>query len=88
MATDQDSPRSDESALPYVELNAFLRNKGLAQSGGLVKHAIRSGKVKVNGVSETRNKRKLHAGDVVEHEGKSWTVEATHARMRNKPKRC
>jgi len=49
----------------YIELNAFLKVKGLASSGGAAKQLIRSEMVLVNGVVETRNKKKLVAGDKV-----------------------
>jgi len=48
---------------------------GVKGTGGMVKLVIRSGAVKVNGEAETRNKRKLHAGDVVEYLGKEYKVE-------------
>ena len=57
-----------------IELNAFLRINGVLGTGGKVKLIIRSGSVKVNGEVETRNKRKLHAGDVVEYLGKKYEV--------------
>ena len=47
---------------------------GLKETGGKIKLIIRSGSVKVNGEAETRNKRKLHAGDVVEYLGKGHIV--------------
>ena len=59
----------------YVELNAFLRINGVAGTGGKVKLIIRGSSVKVNGEIETRNKKKLHAGDVVEYLGKNYEVE-------------
>ena len=59
----------------HIELNAFLKISGVEGTGGRIKIIIRSGSVKVNGKIETRNKRKLHAGDVVEYLGKKHTVE-------------
>ena len=59
----------------YIELNTFLRIIGVEGTGGKIKLIIRSGTVKVNGEIETRNKRKLMAGDVVEYLGKEYTVE-------------
>ena len=56
------------------ELNAFLRINGVPGTGGKVKIVIRSGAVKVNGEIETKNKRKLHAGDFVEYIGKSYVA--------------
>ena len=64
----------------HIELNAFLRINGVAGTGGAVKLIIRSGSVKVNGETETRNKRKLHAGDVVEYLGKKYEVKGDFIR--------
>ena len=58
----------------YIELNTFLKLKGLASSGGEAKHIIRSGAVKVNGETETRNRKKLRKNDVVEFEGKNYNA--------------
>ncbi len=58
----------------HIELNTFLRISGVEGTGGIIKNIIRSGSVKVNGQVETRNKRKLHAGDVVEYLGKKHIV--------------
>ncbi len=59
----------------YIELNAFLKLKNLAPTGGQAKVLIRSGKILVNGEVEMRNRRKLHAGDKVESDGKKYMVE-------------
>ena len=59
----------------YIELNTFLRIIGVEGTGGKIKIIIRSGFINVNGEAETRNKRRLHAGDVVEYLGKKHTVE-------------
>ena len=59
----------------FIELNAFVKLKGLATTGGRAKLLIRSGAVMVNDVSETRNRRKLIAGDKVSSEGKEFVVE-------------
>jgi ribosome-associated protein len=59
----------------YIELNTFLRIIGIEGTGGKVKLIIRSGSVKVNGEIETRNKRKLKAGDVVEYLENKYVVE-------------
>ena len=58
----------------HIELNAFLKISGVGETGGMIKIIIRSGSVKVNGETETRNKRKLHAGDVVEYIGRKYEV--------------
>jgi len=59
----------------HIELNAFIKLKNLASTGGQAKLLIRSGEVFVNGVSETRNKKKLYAGDKISYKGKVYVVE-------------
>ena len=63
-----------EDILQYIELNTFIKRQALAATGGQAKLLIRSGKVIVNGAVETRNKKKLSKGDVVEVEGKRFVV--------------
>ena len=58
----------------YIELNSFLKSKGLAVTGGQAKLLIRSGKVSVNGNTETRNKKKLRSNDKVTVDGKDFIV--------------
>ena len=58
----------------FIELNIFLKLKNLASTGGQAKQLIRSGLVLVNGVVETRNRRKLIAGDKVEVNSKKYLV--------------
>ena len=58
----------------HIELNVFLGKMGITATGGQAKKIIRSGEVKVNEELETRNKRKLHAGDLVEYLGKKYIV--------------
>lgn len=59
-----------------IQLDQFLKLEGLTQSGGEAKHLIQSGEVKVNGETDTRRKRKLRAGDIVEIFGNTYTVGA------------
>ena len=58
----------------HIELNTFLKISGVEGTGGIIKNIIRSGSVTVNGQVETRKRRKLHAGDVVEYLGKEHIV--------------
>ena len=67
---------TQDTLTKHIELNAFLRISGVPGTGGQVKQVIRAGSVTVNGEVETRNKRKLHAGDVVECLGKRHEVKA------------
>jgi ribosome-associated protein len=57
-----------------IELNTFIKQIGLASTGGQAKVIIRSGNVTLNGTSETRNKKKLFNNDVVEVHGKKYIV--------------
>lgn len=58
-----------------MDLNTFLKMKGLAPTGGQARLLIRSGRVKVNDEVETRNKRKLRFGDVIIVDDKRYLVE-------------
>jgi ribosome-associated protein len=57
-----------------IELCQILKFGGLADSGGRAKMAIAQGLVHVNGVVETRKRKKLAAGDTVVFEGKTIVV--------------
>ena len=59
----------------YLTLNDMLKLSGIAQTGGQAKVLIQSGEVKVNGEVETRRKRKLKQGDVVEVHGEEYLLE-------------
>ncbi len=52
-----------------VELYKILKFEGLVPSGGVAKLAIESGDVKLNGEVETRKRKKIVAGDVIEFNG-------------------
>ena len=51
---------------PAVELYKILKFEGLLASGGQAKAAIDAGLVKVNGEVETRKRRQIHSGDIIE----------------------
>ena len=61
----------------YIELADFLKVIGLAATGGQAKILIRAGVVLVDGKVDTRLKKKLRHGNVVEHEGKKFQVDET-----------
>ena len=52
-----------------VELYKILKFEGLVPSGGVAKLAIESGDVVVNGEVETRKRKKIVAGDIIEFNG-------------------
>jgi ribosome-associated protein len=47
----------------YIELDKLLKRENLTASGGEARYQISQGLVQVNGVLETRKRRKLYAGD-------------------------
>lgn len=49
-----------------VELYKILKFENMVASGGEAKHVISDGLVKVNGEVETRKRKKILAGDVIE----------------------
>lgn len=59
-----------------IELCQFLKFGGLSDSGGQAKMAIAQGLVLVNGIVETRKRRKLAMGDTVAFEGQRIVVGA------------
>ena len=48
-----------------IRLDHFLQQQGFAQTGGHAKILIQNEEISVNGLIETRRRRKLHEGDVV-----------------------
>ncbi|MEQ1744227.1 MAG: RNA-binding S4 domain-containing protein [Saprospiraceae bacterium] len=58
----------------YIQLNNLLKVLHLVSTGGEANIRITEGEVFVNGEVETRKRRKLRAGDVVEIFDKKITV--------------
>nr|WP_254511814.1 RNA-binding S4 domain-containing protein [Anatilimnocola floriformis] len=58
-----------------MRLDHFLKQRGVADTGGQAKLMIQAGEVKLNGVVETRRRKKLSPGDKVEVHGKKLFVE-------------
>ena len=50
-----------------VELYKILKFEGMATSGGEAKSIIADGRVIVNGKVETRKRRKIVSGDIIEY---------------------
>jgi ribosome-associated protein len=63
-------PASEREAL---RLDQFLKLRGIADTGGHAKLLIQGGEVQVNGEVETRRRRKLVVGDVVQVDGKAYS---------------
>lgn len=60
----------------YIELDKLLKRENLAASGGEARYLISLGLVQVNGVVETRKRKKLYAGDVATYNGVAIRVAA------------
>jgi ribosome-associated protein len=58
-----------------VELYKLLKFEGLVSSGGEAKILIAEGQVKVNGIVETRKRKKIMAGDLVEFAGETLRIQ-------------
>jgi ribosome-associated protein len=58
----------------YIELQQALKVANIAESGGQAKHMIQGGEVMVNGVVETRRRRKLYPGDIIEVAGEEFHI--------------
>jgi ribosome-associated protein len=57
-----------------IQLDQFMKLCGLVATGGQAKVAIQSGEVLLNGVVETRRKKKLKAGDKVTFADETFVV--------------
>ncbi len=57
-----------------VELYKILKFEGLAESGGEAKAVIEQGMVKVNHVVETRKRKQIVSGDVIEFSGETLKI--------------
>lgn len=58
-----------------TELFLILKFEGLASSGGEAKYLVAEGRVLVNGVIETRKRKKIVSGDVIEFDGQQFLVQ-------------
>jgi ribosome-associated protein len=70
MDVNEEPPVPDE----MIRLADYLKFCGVVGTGGHAKILIQSGEVKVNGQVETRRRRQLHEGDVVELLGEKFVV--------------
>ena len=59
---------------PYIELHRLLKAVGLADSGGMAKVMIADGQVQVDGLIETRKRRKIRSGQRVQYAGQTIVV--------------
>jgi ribosome-associated protein len=68
---------SPGSPPPIIRLDDFLKRTGMVGTGGEAKLRIQSGEVTVNGEVETRRRKQLSIGDVVQAAGQTLTVTET-----------
>jgi ribosome-associated protein len=64
-----------DQAEPTIQLDQFLKWQGLVSTGGHAKVVIQGGQVFLNGVIETRRKKKLKTGDKVTYAGRTLVVD-------------
>ncbi|WP_246151370.1 RNA-binding S4 domain-containing protein [Rubripirellula reticaptiva] len=60
---------------PIIRLDDYLKFVGFVATGGEAKVRIQAGEAKVNGEVETRRRKQLSTGDVVEFDGETIVVE-------------
>jgi ribosome-associated protein len=59
---------------PTIQLDQFMKLVGMVSTGGQAKLAIQAGEVQLNGLAETRRKKKLKSGDQVTFHGQTVAV--------------
>ena len=57
-----------------IELYKILKIEGMVSSGGAAKIEVAEGKVLVNGAVETRKRKKIVSGDVIEYESEKVRI--------------
>jgi ribosome-associated protein len=60
-----------------VELYKILKFEGLVENGGAAKAVIDNGQVLVNGEVETRKRKKIVTGDIIEFADEKFRVQLT-----------
>ncbi len=58
----------------FIKLGQALKLAGAVENGAEAKERIQNGEVKLNGSVETRRGKKCVPGDIIEIEGKSFTL--------------
>jgi ribosome-associated protein len=62
-----------------VELYKILKFEGMVSSGGEAKSVIADGQVLVNGETETRKRKKIVSGDIIEFKKEKIRIQFTAA---------
>ena len=57
-----------------IQLYKILKFEGLVSNGGEAKAAVAEGLVRVNGQTETRKRKQIVAGDIIEFGGETMTI--------------
>lgn len=60
---------------PYITLTQLLKMTDIVQSGGEARMVIQTMNILVNNESETRRGKKLYPNDIIDVEGKKFTIE-------------
>ncbi len=60
---------------PFIELDKLLKRENLTASGGEARYVITEGMVRVNDAVETRKRKKIYPGDVVEFNGERLQIQ-------------
>ena len=58
-----------------LTLDQFLKREGWTGTGGQAKYVIQEGMVQVNGEVETRRRKQLSPGDMIEFQGQRGVVQ-------------
>ena len=67
-------PRTIHIENAPCELYKILKFENLVQSGGEVKYVIAQGRIRVNGAIETRKRKKIVSGDLIEFEEQAYRI--------------
>ena len=66
--------REVEIIIEPVELFKILKFEGMTSSGGEAKLVIEQGQVLVNGKVETRKRKKIVSGDIIEYASEKLSI--------------
>ncbi len=62
-----------------VELYKILKFEGVVSSGAEAKAAVAAGQVLVNGMVETRKRKKIVSGDIIEFHDENFLIHLTES---------